>query len=282
MKRNKPSPICPNIGVDTKVCFAYILLTSHNKTNIIIQMPFTFSHPAIILPLKFLPRRWFSLTGLVIGSMAPDFEYFLRMKTQSDYSHTIAGIFWFDLPLGILLAFTFHNIVRNSLFKNLPSIFKSRLLNFNEFNWNQYFKLNWSVVIISILVGTASHIFWDGFTHQTGYFVNEIPSLRKVLEVSNLQIPVFKILQHLSTIVGAIIILFAVLKLPIIKHDNQVMNAQYWMILLIITLVIITLRIFTGLNIKLYGYVIVSLISAILISLIITPLLYKLTAGNST
>ncbi|WP_369792090.1 DUF4184 family protein [Flavobacterium sp. CF136] len=23
-------------------------------------MPFTFSHPAIILPLKYLPRKWFS------------------------------------------------------------------------------------------------------------------------------------------------------------------------------------------------------------------------------
>ncbi|MFN7593668.1 MAG: DUF4184 family protein, partial [Bacteroidota bacterium] len=25
-------------------------------------MPFTFSHPAIVLPLTFLPRQWFSLT----------------------------------------------------------------------------------------------------------------------------------------------------------------------------------------------------------------------------
>jgi hypothetical protein len=30
-------------------------------------MPFTFSHPAIVLPLTFLPRQWFSFTGLVIG-----------------------------------------------------------------------------------------------------------------------------------------------------------------------------------------------------------------------
>ncbi|WP_240482010.1 DUF4184 family protein [Flavobacterium psychrophilum] len=39
-------------------------------------MPFTFSHPAIILPLRYLPRQWFSLTGLIIGSLTPDFEYF--------------------------------------------------------------------------------------------------------------------------------------------------------------------------------------------------------------
>jgi hypothetical protein len=54
-------------------------------------MPFTFSHPAIILPLKYFKKKWFSLTGLVIGSMTPDFEYFVRMRIQSNYSHTIEG-----------------------------------------------------------------------------------------------------------------------------------------------------------------------------------------------
>ena len=39
-------------------------------------MPFTFSYPAIVLPLTYLPRRWFSLTGLIIGSLTPDFEDF--------------------------------------------------------------------------------------------------------------------------------------------------------------------------------------------------------------
>ena len=105
-------------------------------------MPFTFSHPAIVLPLKFLPKRWFSLTALVIGSLTPDFEYFIRMKVQSDFSHTFLGIFWFYLPLGILLAFIFHNTVRNSLFDNIPMSLKSRLNRFNEFNWNRYFMSN--------------------------------------------------------------------------------------------------------------------------------------------
>lgn len=52
-------------------------------------MPFTFSHPSIVLPLTYLPKKWISLTGIVIGSLTPDFEYFLRMKIQSTYSHTI-------------------------------------------------------------------------------------------------------------------------------------------------------------------------------------------------
>lgn len=71
-------------------------------------MPFTFSHPAIILPLTSSKRQWFSATGLVIGSMTPDFEYFIRMKVQSDFSHTLPGLLWFDLPLGLLLSFIYN------------------------------------------------------------------------------------------------------------------------------------------------------------------------------
>ena len=145
-------------------------------------MPFTFSHPAIVLPLTFLPRQWFSLTGLVIGSLTPDFEYFLRMRIQSNYSHSISGLFWFDLPLGILLAFIFHNIVRDILFDNLPTILKSRVMKFKMFDWNNYFKRNWLVVTISVLIGAGSHIFWDSFTHDQGYFVQTIPVLTNTVD----------------------------------------------------------------------------------------------------
>src|SRR5690625_7567658 len=90
-------------------------------------MPFTFSHPAIVLPLTFLPRQWFSLTGLVIGSLTPDFEYFLRMRIKSNYSHTIDGLVWFDVPLGRSLPFIFHNIDGERSFANLPTVIKQKL-----------------------------------------------------------------------------------------------------------------------------------------------------------
>src|SRR5688572_151694 len=103
-------------------------------------MPFTFAHPAIVLPLNYLGKRWISMTGLVIGSIIPDFEYFLRMKLRSEYSHTLAGIFWFDLPLTIFVAFIFHLIIRNPLIENSPKFLNQRLLNFENFNWLQHFK----------------------------------------------------------------------------------------------------------------------------------------------
>ena len=236
-------------------------------------MPFTFSHPALILPLKYFPNKWFSLTGLVIGSLTPDFEYFLRMRIKSIYSHTLEGIFWFDLPLGIFLAFIFHNVVRNSLFSNLPTFLQSRFLKFTHYNWNEYFKKNWFVVIISILIGAFSHLFWDSFTHDDGYFVTQLPFLQNSINFYNIQIPYLKILQHSSTLIGALIIAFTIYKLPTEEIEKKKINIKYWIVLTFITFSIIAIRLLNGLDLKQYGNVIVTTISATLISLIITPII---------
>lgn len=244
-------------------------------------MPFTFSHPAIVLPLTYLPKRWFSLTGLVIGSLTPDFEYFIRMKVQSNYSHTFSGLFWFDIPLALLLTFIFHNFVRESLIDNLPTILKSRFSLFNQFNWNKHFKNNWLAVMISILIGAASHLFWDSFTHIHGYFVETIPMLVNKVDILGNQIPIFKILQHLSTLLGVIVISFAMFKLPADKNVTRQFNLKYWSILAVLTLVIILIRFSIGLDYKAYGQLIVTGISAMLISLIFTPWLVRTTTGKN-
>lgn len=135
-------------------------------------MPFTFSHPAIVLPLKNIFGKWVSLTGLIIGSLTPDFEYFIRMKIESSYNHTITGTLWFNLPLGILLCFAFHNIVKRPLIENTPNFIQSRMTILKESDWTRYFKQNWIIVSLSIIIGAYSHIFWDSFTHSNTFFTN--------------------------------------------------------------------------------------------------------------
>ncbi len=243
-------------------------------------MPFTFSHPAIVLPLTYLPKKWFSLTGLVIGSLTPDFEYFLRMKIQSNYSHTLGGLFWFDLPLGLLLAFVFHNIVRDSLFNNLPTFLKSKFSTFHQFDWNKNFKINRVVVTISIFIGAASHLFWDSFTHNHGYFVQIIPALTHAVNFLGTQITILKILQHSSTLIGGLVIAFAIFKLPSEKAERNRTSLKYWALVAGLTFTIIAVRFLGGLELKQYGNVIVTMISAGLVSLITTPLLIRVQENN--
>lgn len=232
-------------------------------------MPFTFTHPAIILPFTYLNRKWFSLTGLVIGSLTPDFEYFLRMKVKSNYSHTLWGMLWFDLPLGLILAFIFHNLVRDNLFKNSPTLFKSRLSKFRQFDWNYFFKKNWLIVLISLLIGITSHLFWDSFTHSSGYFVVKNSLLRYNINLLGNEIPVYKILQHGSSLIGGLIIAIAFNKLPVDKNITNKIKLNYWMSIAVLTFLIISIRIISGLKINQYGNIIVTAISAVIVSLIL-------------
>lgn len=243
-------------------------------------MPFTFSHPAAVLLLKRLSIfQKLCITGLVIGSLAPDFEYFIHMKMQGQYGHRLDGLFWFDLPLSILFAFIFHNLMRDSLLDNLPASLKLRLIKFKEFNWNEYFKKNYFIVILSVLIGAFSHIFIDAFTHKHGYFVEIIPVLKNELEIIDRNIPIFRILQQLTGLIGLFIIIFMLHKLSIdnkinIKNIKSSTNVRYWLLVTCLTFVIIIIRLLFGLDFKRdYLDIIPSVISAFLISLTLTPIL---------
>lgn len=129
-------------------------------------MPFTFAHPAIVLPLSSLPKRMVSLTALIIGSMIPDFEYFIRMKLIGIYGHSLGGLFWFDLPLGLLVYFAYQRLVKNHLIDYLPAYLNRRFSAYKNTAAGQLSVNNIAIIMICLLMGAASHIFWDGFTHK--------------------------------------------------------------------------------------------------------------------
>jgi len=243
-------------------------------------MPFTFTHPAIVLPLKKVFGKWVSFTGLVIGSLTPDFEYFFRMKIQSEYSHTIIGTLWFNLPLGILLTFVFHQIIKKPLIENSPKIIQERLVSLKNFNWKNYFNKNWLKVCISIIIGAYSHILWDSFTHRNAYLVEY---LQLNNQIESLGIPYFKLLQHLSSLIGGIIILWYFLRIEKNEKTYNKPKSSYWVVIGILTVCILLLKFITNLKISEYGNVIVSGISALMISTtIISGYEMKKTSGNTS
>lgn len=238
-------------------------------------MPFTFSHPAIILPFLYIPnaRKWFSATGLIIGSIIPDFEYFLRMKIQSNYSHTLIGLCWFDIPLACIITFVFHNFIRNTLIDYSPKFLQSRVIAFKQFDWNEHFKKKYFVVIISILLGASSHLFWDSFTHHDAYFVNKISLLRGSINIFEMQLPVLKILQHGSTFLGGIVMFILFLFLPKEEIHIQKKRYIYWLTLSILTILVFSIRMFF-MNFQI-GNIIVSIISSLLLSLLINSFVFN-------
>src|SRR5690606_5057402 len=131
-------------------------------------------------------------------------------------------------------------------------------------NWFEYFNYNWYKVIISIVIGVISHLLWDAFTHKSGYFVTMFDVLQNSIELFNANIPLYKILQHLSSVIGGLYLLFVVLSmnkqtvginLPTVKPLNN-------MLVILIVCLILFLRYYWGTSVTM-GNFIVSVIAAL-------------------
>jgi hypothetical protein len=66
------------------------------------------------------------------------------------------------------------------------------------------------LILISLLAGIFSHLFWDSFTHSYGFMVRHVAFLRMTtFEVYGSVRPVYNLLQHLSTIIGIAVLAIA-------------------------------------------------------------------------
>ncbi len=158
-------------------------------------MPFTFlAHQAVVLPVKLARPRWVSGTALVLGSMAPDFEYFLRGDSYGTVGHTLLGQLTFCLPLTIFAVFVVRSLAL-TVGRELPDLGAFHL---RDVAFLRSAPIRIVPLLLGAILGSLSHVAWDGFTHADGWAVERLPALGW---------PVYKVLQHGSTLVGATITL---------------------------------------------------------------------------
>lgn len=205
-------------------------------------MPFTPCHSAAVLP--FVRSKYLSATGLIIGTMAPDFEYFFRLDVRGVYGHTVLGIFYFDLPVTIFLAFIFHLVVKKNLVDNLPPFFQARFQDIRNSDFVGYVKDHKLDFVISIIIGTATHIIWDGFTHRTGFFVNALPAIYegRTFHFGEVDYPFWYAMQYFSTIVGGAILGIYILMIKPVPGDYRWPKISYWLLLAIIVAAVTIIR----------------------------------------
>lgn len=170
-------------------------------------MPLTLAHPAIAIPLRNVLGRFGVLSALVIGSTIPDLVYFWPVGTGRVQSHSVAGLFWFCLPAGIAAYLLFHWLLTPVLGFVAPYAIKSRL--HPRFTSGDLPETNIVSICVSLLVGATTHLVWDSVTHETGYLVSHLPLLQTPLfDLGGYRFFTYKVLQHASTLIGCIIILY--------------------------------------------------------------------------
>jgi len=88
-------------------------------------VPFTLSHAAAVLPF----RRRLIPSALVVGALAPDFEYFLRLSPADRFGHTLLGAFMFTLPVALAVLWMFQRLIKVPVVQLMPDALQRRMAN---------------------------------------------------------------------------------------------------------------------------------------------------------
>ncbi len=243
-------------------------------------MPFTFSHPSVVLVLKkFLPRLHLSATALIVGSIAPDFEGFLFLHTRKTFSHTWGGIFFFDMPIGIIICFLWHNMIKEGFIDNVPLYFKKKFYRYRSFDWNKYFSNHKIVVITCLFIGAATHLVWDDYTHFNGTDYTAVT-------VWHLEMSVFIFRQFMSSIVGFAFILLYVWFMPISVVVPTSRYHGYWFIVMEVAAIGVFLRILSTSmpTSSILGYIdsiVMTFLSSLILGVLCSSIIFNIWKRNS-
>ena len=168
-------------------------------------MPLTLAHPAAALLVRQVLPRGIPLSGLVVGSIVPDLPYFLPLDIARSQTHTVISLLWFALPVGLVVYHIYWQVLHVGVVRTVPIRIAVRVPQ----SQHMVHPLH-PAILIGLLVGATTHLVWDGFTHASGFFVQHFAALRAIWgTVAGYEVSSFKLLQHLSTVVGVLVVLIA-------------------------------------------------------------------------
>lgn len=117
-------------------------------------MPFTLSHAAAALPFA---RGPLVPSALVIGTLAPDMPYYLYISGVRDMTHRPLGVVTVNVVIGLVAFAVWHLLLKRPLAALAPGRLRERL--------PVSAPISWAWVVPSLVIGAATHVVWDGFTH---------------------------------------------------------------------------------------------------------------------
>jgi len=162
-------------------------------------MPFTLSHAAAALPFRRFKPIW---PALVVGTFAPDLQYFIQLSDEDRSGHHFPDVLLFTLPVALLVLWLFESLIKRPAIELLPSGWQRRLqdktvpLSFR--GWRQIGR-----IVFWIAVGTLTHLAWDQFTHSYTRTASWWPILKEHVTVPlKHSETVAGLLQDVSTVLG--------------------------------------------------------------------------------
>lgn len=204
-------------------------------------MPFTLSHPAAVLPLR-IRTPALPFTALVIGSMTPDAEYYLPFEPfPRRLTHAFSGVLTVDLVLGLAVLVAVQLVLAAPLAALLPRAWGERVRSWGRTGVPRSVAAA-ALTIAALVLGAATHVLWDAFTHINGQVVEHVPALRRQVG----RYPVFQWLQLLSSVFGLMAIGVSLWRhrwwgfAPLSDADRQAWRGRSWVVRAVPVLLVVS------------------------------------------
>jgi len=171
-------------------------------------MPFTISHVAAVLPFARFLRRGRILSAVVIGSMVPDFGWFLPWRPDRFETHSGIALLTWSLPVGLMTYWVFQYLVKTPVREVLPDNAYARALPHAAIAdiWSLQ---QWLIASAGVLVGAITHLVWDGFTHEGARGVRMIPAIDEWwFTVGGRALAGPRVLQDGSSLLGLLVVVW--------------------------------------------------------------------------
>jgi hypothetical protein len=169
-------------------------------------MPFTVSHIAAVLPGYRPLTRARVFTAAVIGSMVPDFGLLVPGFMARWQTHSFQGLFTFCLPVGLTAYWLTLLLIRPAMIEVVPDSAYVRLhaapppASIRQFS-------AWLYAAAALLLGAATHIIWDAFTHENARGVRMFPLLTDYgPEMAGHPLHLYRWLQYGSSLLGLAVV----------------------------------------------------------------------------
>lgn len=184
-------------------------------------MAFTVAHMAAALPF-YRSQKWLNFEALLIGTMLPDLPYLLNHdRAVWQLSHQWLGLLTYCLPWGLFAFVLWHWLFKAAAValiqpwhtvQRVPSDY----LDQGKVNPQFYFRFRlsghfWLTVVLGLMLGSSTHLLWDGITHPDGFIAQQVNGLQYPLDIVALGVmPVARLLQYVSSMFGLVLLaLFA-------------------------------------------------------------------------
>ncbi|HEY0126505.1 MAG TPA: DUF4184 family protein [Blastococcus sp.] len=163
-------------------------------------MPFTPSHAAAVLPFLRTPLP---ASALVIGSITPDLPFYLPGGLPWP-THTALAVVTTDLLLGFVAWALWHGLLAEPALAAAPASLRGRVRGPTPglaARLATATRVGWT--LLALVVGAATHVVWDEFTHPRRWGPEHITALAEDWG----PLPGYRWLQYATSVLGGVVLL---------------------------------------------------------------------------